>query len=936
MMARDKKFVCNSALVGYSRAFSAAFFRRSVLSAAAMTLVWTIVCSRPASAQLVTGTGELIPAPVQTPNWNVGSELIVGDSASGALSITGGATVGNTDSYVGVASTGQGSITVSGRDSGGQASTWTSSGQVNIGYDGLGTVLVDGGGVVNSGITVIGLNSGAIGAVATGAVTITGHDGNGHASTWNSAAQIYVGFGGTGSLQIRDGGVMHSGQGIIASESGSVGHVTVSDPNSLWDPVGNIYVGFAGTGELNVQNGATVSTAGPAGPTSAASIYIGYGAGSDGTVTISGTGAAASRLSATDRISVGVDGAGTLNVAKGGVVSAGSDVHIAGSSTSSGTLNLTGDASGRGIVETGSVIRDAGLATLNLDGGILRANRNEPNFLNGFTTLTVGGEGAWFDTNAHDVGVSTAFSGTSTLNKLGLGTLSLTGNSAGFTGNTEVLAGTLRVDGVLGGPTNVSLSGRLTGTGVVGTTTNRGVIAPGGAAPFGTLTVAGNYASSGGSLEVRTQLGDDSSPTDRLVIKGDTSGQTPIKIINVGGVGAQTQKGIQVVQVNGASAGAFTLANGDYVIAGQPAIVAGAYGYVLRKGQTDGNWYLSSSLRDAVAAPPAEPPGDSPPVAGDDGGRLYQPGAPVYEAYANTLQSLSQVPTLRQRVGNRQYDTADVRADGIWARVEGARRRLEPSTSTTGVQQSINSWKAQFGVDRILSGDERASRLVGGLTAQYGTANTHLQSVFGGGNIDTTALGLGPTLTWYSADGAYLDVQGYATWFDSDLNSSLAGRLAKGQNAHSYSVSVEAGKSVPVSAGLAVVPQVQFSYVAASFNAIHDRFGAEIDSDRDKSILGRIGVALDYKQKWTSAAGKTQQASFYGVLNVKHEFLDGTQVRISGVPVGSRLGSTWGGAGIGWNYAWSERYAVYGEVGADTDFSGSYAASGTAGFRMVF
>ncbi|WP_163310892.1 hypothetical protein, partial [Enterobacter kobei] len=69
-----------------------------------------------------------------------------------------------------------------------------------------------------------------------------------------------------------------------------------------------------------------------------------------------------------------------------------------------------------------SVVRGSGaIAVLDLNGGILRANQDQTNFLNGFTALTVGAEGAWFDTNTHAVTIGTDFSGSSRFDKLGLG-----------------------------------------------------------------------------------------------------------------------------------------------------------------------------------------------------------------------------------------------------------------------------------------------------------------------------------------------------------------------------------------------------------------------------------------------------------------------------------------------------------------------------------
>ncbi|ANY15381.1 hypothetical protein AW878_00510 [Bordetella pseudohinzii] len=100
-------------------------------------------------------------------------------------------------------------------------------------------------------------------------------------------------------------------------------------------------------------------------------------------------------------------------------------------------------------------------------------------------------------------------------------------------------------------------------------------------------------------------------------------------------------------------------------------------------------------------------------------------------------------------------------------------------------------------------------------------------------------------------------------------------------------------------------------------------------------MLGRLGIALDYQSHW-QAGGLNRDASVYGVLNIKHEFLDGTRLQVAGVPVSSRVARTWGSVGLGANYGWAERYALYGQIEADADFSGSYVITATAGFRMMF
>ncbi len=628
---------------------NAVSYRRSLfLTTAIVPLVTAIAGMQSASAQSVTGSG-VNPGGITSPNWSVGSDLLIGDTSpgGGTLTITGGGTVTNDAGFIGNGAFEQGTVTVSGRDAGGNASTWTNNGDLVVGQDGNGTLNIGGGAQVSNADGYIGAGAGS-----QGGVTVSGHDGSGHASIWTNTGTLYVGESGQGSLTIQDGGVVNSALASIGNSSGGTGTVTVSgrDINgnaSIWNAANNIYVGFSGSGTLNVADGAAVATQGT-GPGGAASVYIGYNAGSTGTVNVSSTTGNVSSLAATDSINVGRFGTSTMTVDKGGFVSVGENVNIAYGPTSSGTLHLNGAATGRGVLETGSVVKGAGITTiLDLNGGILRANRDEANFLNGFTALMVNTGGAWFDTNAHDIAIGTNFSGTSSFNKLGLGQLTLTGDSSGFIGASTVSAGTLAVNGVLGGNMLVDTAGRLAGTGSVGNVVNTGVVAPGYGNAMGTLTVQGNYVSTGGRLAIATVLGDDSSQTSRLAVNGTTSGSTQVDIINRGGLGAQTVNGIKIVDVTGASNGTFVL-NGNYVFQGAPAVIAGAYAYRLYQGgvstPTDGDWYLRSALND-----PGTPSGPGGPAATP----LYQPGVPVYEAYGSNLQSLNTLPTLQQRVGNR-------------------------------------------------------------------------------------------------------------------------------------------------------------------------------------------------------------------------------------------------------------------------------------------
>ena len=546
--------------------------------------------------------------------------------------------------------------------------------------------------------------------------------------------------------------------------------------------------------------------------------------------------------------------------------------------------------------------------------------------------------------------------GTGTISQIGTGTTIMTADNSAFAGSTTIKAGTLSVNGILGGTVNVQSGGRLQGTGQVGTTTSDGTIAPGNS--IGTLTIGGNYTGNGGTLEIESVLGGDASPTDRLVVTGDTAGTTSVRVTNLGGTGAQTVEGIKIVDVGGASNGVFSLL-GDYVIAGQQAVVAGAYGYTLNKNGVstpgDGDWYLRSQL-----APTSSP--TTPPVSGP----LYQPGAPLYETYAQSLQVLNGVGSMQQRIGNRYWagaggaviaqgdgpgtpeaaplpsegGTATIDAGAIWARIDGAHSRVDPDRSTTQAEYDYNTWRLQSGFDGKLY-ENQSGTLMGGVTFQYGEISTDVSSLFGKGSIDTDGYGFGGTLTWLAQNGFYVDGQTQLNWYDSDITSDTLGRsLTNGNDGFGYALSVETGKRIIVDENWSITPQMQLAYSNVDFDDFTDPFGADVSLDKSDSLKGRLGVSADYQNAWQDSSGRMARSNVYGLANLYHEFLDGSEVDLAGVNFANESDRTWGGVGAGGSYSWADdKYALYGEVSLNTslsDFADSYSVNGTTGFKVKF
>ncbi len=622
-------------------------------------------------------------------------------------------------------------------------------------------------------------------------------------------------------------------------------------------------------------------------------------------------------------------GAGNIIKAGAGTLTINNVSQYTGSTTiDAGTLALTGNGSiasssglhNNGVLDIAATTAGASVKTLS-GTGVVKL---------GAQTLTL--------TNAHDTFVG-IIQGTGGLTLTG-GTQTLSGANT-YSGATNVSGGTLAAGAanafsaasahtVLGGGT-LALNGFNQ---TLASLDNAGLVRLGGA-PGTTLTIAGNYVGNGGTLTLNTKLGGDASPTDRLVVNGDTSGTSALKVTNIGGGGAQTTEGIKVVDVVGASNGAFAL-QGDYTFHGQQAVIGGAYAYTLQKNgiatPADGDWYLRSSL---INPPPAAPSGP-----------IYQPGVPLYEAMPQVLHALNSLPTLQQRVGNRYSNINAVEAapassgggtatepNAFWGRTEGSYSSFKPTSSTTLSGTSIGQWKARTGLDGQLYANQDGT-LIGGVTAHFGTAIADVRSKYGDGRINATGTGFGGTLTWYGESGFYVDGQAQATFFNSNLKSDLVGRdMANGIGGVGYATSIETGKRFGINGPWALTPQAQLVYSALDAD-FRDNFGTQVTLGRSDSLNGRLGVALDHQRSWRDARGELTRTNVYGITNVYYEFLGGTRVDVAGTNFTSGNEKLTAGFGLGGTYNWgSDKYTVYGEALVKTSFGDDYSVGGTAGFR---
>lgn len=615
-----------------------------------------------------------------------------------------------------------------------------------------------------------------------------------------------------------------------------------------------------------------------------------------------------------------ISGAGGLTKTNDGtLVLTGENTYSGGTTISSGTLQL-GNGGTSGSI-TGNVA----------NSGTLAFNRTN--------TLTFSG----------------VISGSGQVLQSGTGVTQLSGLNT-YTGKTSVESGALAAGGanVLSASSahSVSTGATLDLAGYnqrIASLSNAGTLSLRGAGnAVGTvLTITGDYTGTNGTILLNAALEGDNSKTDRLIINGNTSGNTNLRVNNISSTGGVTVEGIKLIDVGGTSEGTFVL-QGDYTFEGSQAVVSGAYAYRLYKNgvktPADGDWYLRSTLKDKAPLDPSTP-----------GTPLYNPAVPVFEAYAGALLNLNNVSTLQQRAGNRylndgtpaqpnnQDKAAQNSAPAIWGRVEAAHSKFQPKTTTSSTDYDIDTVKMEAGLDGQLY-ENTNGKLIGGFSAHYTNASADAKSLFGSGKIDIKGYGIGSTLTWYGETGFYVDGQAQATWYNSDLFSNNTKRgLANSNDAFGYVLSIETGKRFALNPSLNLTPQAQLVYSSVDFDSFDTAYisgSSHTSLGKADSLKARFGIAAEHQNSWVSANGKTTRTNIYGIANLYQEFLNGTNVNVSGTNFASENDRTWGGIGTGGSYTWdNDKYALYGEVSYNTslsNFADSYSVNGKAGFKVAF
>ncbi len=370
-----------------------------------------------------------------------------------------------------------------------------------------------------------------------------------------------------------------------------------------------------------------------------------------------------------------------------------------------------------------------------------------------------------------------------------------------------------------------------------------GTVALGNGSSFNTLSLD-EFTGNGGTLLFNTQLGDDTSLTDKLVIAGDANGQANVRVLNAGGAGAKTDRGIELIDIGGTS-------NAQFDLVGRA--VGGQYEYFLVK-DANGNWYLRSELAttpDPCLADPSLPQCKPiiDPVDPIDPINPIPVLRPETGAYLANQFALDQM--LRHSYRDRQGGAAA--ADGIrgWARVDATQSKLGAVDDQLDLR--VDRSRLQLGADiGVFDGGRGRVGVMGTAARSSATSRSDVTGFSARGKVEGGALGVYGN---WANDAMYVDASVQRGQFRNRVQGE--GLAEERYDSDLWQSSLEAGYRIGVGAigstALSLQPELQLVYTDANTDRHEEGNGTVVRSLGDSGLSGRVGLRL--QGEGHSAAG---------------------------------------------------------------------------------
>lgn len=464
------------------------------------------------------------------------------------------------------------------------------------------------------------------------------------------------------------------------------------------------------------------------------------------------------------------------------------------------------------------------------------------------------------------------------------------------------------------------------------------------------LIVRGDLHIDDSTLAFDSALGEDGSATDHLWVQGDTAGHGAVVVNNLGGRGAQTVDGIQLIQVDGASGASFKLAG---------RAVGGQYEYFLFKGRNsdplDGNWYLRSELQAETDPCATDPDADGctapapEPCLADPGLSQCGEEKPEPELVPDPETGPEPVPVLRPEPGaylanqrsalqmfaatTQERDAARGGSErGAWAMVSGSRARYGAVANQLHVRG--DSAAVQVGTDVLDWGQTGRGQL--GVMVGSGRANntstSRLTHYRANGKVNGQVVGIyGQWRQTTDSDrGLYAGAALQHARFDNSVQGEALSR--ERYDSRSTTASVEAGYAFALvdsgARSVFVQPQLQLRYTAFDADAHTETNGTVIDGAVVGGLGSRVGVRV-FGHANTAGLNRVQPSV---AVNWIRESGD-NRLRFDGDRVAGGLPRDRLAASAGAQVRLGSRWSAWGDMGWQRGNGGYREANASLGLR---
>lgn len=487
-----------------------------------------------------------------------------------------------------------------------------------------------------------------------------------------------------------------------------------------------------------------------------------------------------------------------------------------------------------------------------------------------------------------------------------------------------------------------------------------------GKVPGNQLVVKGDYQGSNGLINFNTVLADDNSATETLRVEGDTSGTTKVSVNNVGGTGLPTLNGIQLIHVNGRSAGRFTQ---------QGRIVAGAYDYMLMRGygQDYAHWYLSNQMPEDVPPDPEDPqdpptdpenpPGDPdqpPSEQPDPDPTPSQPTPPhvtkpVYRpeggTYTENMAAANRMFAFRlqESAGENQADNApqgDTAESSMWMHQAGTRHRSRDDSGQ--LKTDSTQYVVMLGGDLLQWGDSRQGRGHAGVMAGYGNHHSKTHSGISGYDADGQVNGYtaGAYGAWYAdgvnKTGLYVGSWAQYSWF----TNSVSGEELSGEAYHAkgVSASVETAWNWKAAAfsgsdgsptSWYIQPQAQAIWMGVDAEDHREANGTRVSGDGSNALQTRLGI-----RSWLNSDGGRDNGNGRALAPfIEANWIHNSQrfaTRMDGETISQAGADNVGEVKIGMAGRLNTQLHLWGNIGYQRGGKGYSSTQATFGVRYEF